>query len=112
MIKDATGKDLPFVMSFNAPSLTTDDKGALYVVWPLHTVGITPAPPVPIVIGKTTDRGATFEFNDVSPPSVYTEHVNILKWSPAGGPQGSLHIVYEDKVNQPPKGADRDIYYQ
>ncbi len=112
MIKDATGKDVPFVMSFNAPSLTTDDKGALYVVWPLNTLGITPAPPQPIVLGRTTDRGATFEFNDVSPPSVYTEHVNILKWSPAGGPQGSLHIIYEDKLNQSPKAADRDIYYQ
>ncbi len=63
-------------------------------------------------MGVSKDRGASFEFFDVSPPSVYTEHVNILKWSPAGGPQGSLHVIYEDKVNQPPTGADRDIYYQ
>jgi hypothetical protein len=111
-IKNAAGQDVPFVMSFNAPSLATNDKGALFVIWPLNTVGITPAPPVPIIIGKTADRGATWEFNDVSPPSPYTEHVNILKWSPAGGPQGSLHVIYEDKPDQTPRGADRDIYYQ
>ena len=110
--KDATGKDVPYVMSFNAVSMATDEKGALYLVYPLNTVGITPAPPVPVVMGVSKDRGASFEFFDVSPPSVYTEHVNILKWSPAGGPQGSLHVIYEDKVNQPPTGADRDIYYQ
>jgi hypothetical protein len=111
-IKNAAGADVPYVMSFNAPSLATNDKGSLFVIWPLNTVGITPAPPAPIIIGKTADRGATWEFNDVSPPSPYTEHVNILKWSPAGGPQGSLHVVYEDKPNQTPRGADRDIYYQ
>ncbi len=111
-IKDATGKDTPFVMSFSAVSMTTDDKGTLYLIYPLNTVGITPAPAEPIVMGRSTDRGATFEFTDVSPPSVYTEHVGIVKWSPAGGPQGSLHVIYEDKVNQPQGSADRDIYYQ
>jgi hypothetical protein len=112
MVKDSTGKDVPYVMSFSAASLTVDDKGTFYAIWPLNTVGINPAPPAPIIIGRSTDRGATFEFFDVSPPSVYTEHVGIVKWSPAGGGQGSLHVVYEDKVNQPAKGADRDIYYQ
>lgn len=112
MIKNAQGQDVPYVMSFNAPSLATNDNGTLFVVWPLNTVGITPVPPAPIIIGRTTDRGATWEFNDVSPPSPYTEHVNILKWSPAGGPQGSLHVIYEDKPGQSPRGADRDIYYQ
>ena len=111
-IKNAQGQDVPYVMSFSAPSLATNDKGALFVIWPLNTFGITPAPPAPIIIGKTTDRGATWEFNDVSPPSPYTEHVNILKWSPAGGPLGSLHVIYEDKPDQTPRGADRDIYYQ
>lgn len=111
-VKDATGKDVPYVMSFNAVSMATDNKGALYLVYPLNTVGITPAPPVPIVMGVSRDKGATFEFFDVSPPSVYTEHVNILKWGPAGGPNGTLHVVYEDKVNQPATAADRDIYYQ
>lgn len=112
MIKDATGKDVPYVMSFSAPSLAIGDKGTLYVIYPLNTFGITPAPPAPIIIGRSTDQGKTFEFNDVSPPSAYTEHVGILKWSPTGGPKGSLHVVYEDKPDQTPTGADRDIYYQ
>ncbi|HWI03615.1 MAG TPA: sialidase family protein [Acidimicrobiales bacterium] len=112
MIKNAQGQDVPYVMSFSAPSLATNNRGALFVIWPLNTVGITPAPPAPIIIGKTLDRGQTWEFNDASPPSPYTEHVGILKWSSAGGPQGSLHIIYEGKPDQPPRGADRDIYYQ
>ena len=111
-IKNAQGQDVPYVMSFSAPSLAVDNKGTAYVIWPLNTTGITPAPPAPIIIGRSTDRGATFEFHDVKPPSVYTEHVGILKWSPAGGDQGSLHVIYEDKINQPARGADRDIFYQ
>ncbi|HVL26635.1 MAG TPA: sialidase family protein [Acidimicrobiales bacterium] len=111
-VRNAAGQDVPYVMSFSAPSMATDSKGTLYVIYPLNTTGITPAPPVPIVIGRSTDRAQTFEFFDVTPPSVYTEHVGILKWGPAGGPDGTLHVIYEDKVNQPATAADRDIYYQ
>ena len=112
-LKDATGKDVPYVMSFSAPSMATDKAGALYVIYPLNPPsGITPAPPAPIVIGRSTDKGQTFEFSDVTPASRFTEFVGIVKWSEFGGPQGSLHVIYEDKPDQAPTSADRDIYYQ
>ena len=111
-IKNAQGQDVPFVMSFSAPSMTTDDDGTLYVIYPLNTTGITPAPPAPIIVGRSTDQAKTFEFFDVTPPSVYTEHVGIVKWGPEGGANGTLHVVYEDKIGQPATAADRDIYYQ
>ena len=35
----------------------------------------------------------------------------MLKWSPDGGAEGTLHAVYEDKPAQQPGRSDRDIYH-
>ena len=108
----ANGQDVAIGMAFNAPVLSVDDKGTLYVLYPANAVAtITPPQPFPVLLAKSTDRGQSFTFTEAAPPSMYTEHVVMMKWTKAGGAQGTLHIIYEDKPDQPAKSADRDIYY-
>ena len=108
----ANGQDVAIGMAFNAPVAAVDDKGTLYVLYPANTLSnINPPPALPVLLAKSTDQGKSFTFTEAAPPSIYTEHVVMMKWSEKGGPQGTLHIVYEDKLNQPAKSADRDIYY-
>ncbi|HEX2063782.1 MAG TPA: sialidase family protein, partial [Acidimicrobiales bacterium] len=108
----ANGQDVAIGMAFNAPVAAVDDKGTLYVLYPANAVAtITPPQPFPVLLAKSTDRGKSFTFTEAAPPSLYTEHVVMMKWTKHGGPEGTLHIVYEDKPDQPAKSADRDIYY-
>lgn len=109
------GEELPVEMGFGAPQLTVDDGGTLYVAYPITTPGsfpqTKPAPALPLLLARSTDQGKTFTFSDITPPMSYSEGLQILRWSPEGGHRGTLHVVYEDKPDQPPGGADRDIYY-
>jgi hypothetical protein len=108
----ANGQDVAIGMAFNAPVGAVDDKGTLYVLYPANAVStITPPQPFPVLLAKSTDRGQSFTFTEAAPPSVYTEHVVMMRWTKQGGPQGTLHIIYEDKLDQPAKSADRDIFY-
>lgn len=115
-VKGTDGADLPIGMGFTAPSLALDDKGTLYVLYPGAAPAAfpptAPAPALPMLLAKSTDRGKTFTFTEVGAPLKHNEGVQILKWSPEGGDQGSLHMVYEDKPDQTERSADRDIYYR
>lgn len=115
-VKGPTGADLPIGMGFTAPSLTLDDKGTLYVVYPAAAPAAFPptAPPdkLPMLLAKSTDRGKTFTVTEVGDPLNHNEGVQIVQWTPAGGADGTLHIIYEDKPDQTERSADRDIYYQ
>lgn len=114
-VKGADGSDLPIGMSFTAPSLALDGNGTLFVAYPAAAPAAFPAtsaaPPLPMLLARSTDRAATFSFTDALPSMVYNEGVQILRWSPRGGPDGTLHLIFEDKPDQPPRAADRDIYY-
>jgi hypothetical protein len=113
--KAPDGSDLPIGMGFTAPSLALDGRGTLFVAYPAAAPAAFPAttapPPLPILLGRSTDRGASFSFTEALPSTKYNEGVQILRWSPEGGADGSLHLIYEDKPDQPPQAADRDIYY-
>src|SRR5207245_1661006 len=110
-VKGADGSDLPIGMGFTAPSLALDDHGTLFVAYPAAAPATFPAtsapPPLPILLGRSTDRGASFTFTEALPSTKYNEGVQILRWSPHGGASGSLHLIYEDKPDQPAQAADR-----
>jgi len=114
--KGPTGADLPLGMGFTAPSLAVDGQGALYVAYPAAAAAAFPStvPPdkLPMVLAKSTDRGKTFTVTEIGEPLAHNEGVQILKWTPHGGAQGTLHMIYEDKPDQTDRSADRDIYYR
>ncbi len=92
------------------PALAVDDDGTAYVLWvQAVSSSVSPRPDAPMYLSKSTDRGATWTITEVSPPSNWYGGP-ILRWSPEGGPQGSLHIIYEDKIGQ--TQGDRDIHYR
>lgn len=95
------------------PSLTTDDKGNLYVAWVTHSSNITPAPVPAIWLSKSTDHGKTYSASAVTPflQGMSTFGTQRIRWSPRGGPSGTLHLVYEGTAN-PSVANATDTYYQ
>ncbi len=98
----------------SSPTLTVTDNGTLYAVFYASATG-QPAGSQnnSILLAKSTDKGKTFQVNEVAPPSGFYQAGAIMDWTPKGGPEGTLHIVYEDKIALPgqttiPLG-DRDV---
>src|SRR5260370_1322600 len=71
--------------------------------------GVRPPPAQPLYLATSTDRGKTFATKQLSrvSPDVGTPAV---QWTPAGGSQGTVLAVYQDKVGQSQGSAD--IYVQ
>lgn len=91
------------------PSLAVADDGTLYVLSSAENPGEDANSS--LVVAKSADQGKTFTVAEASPPSAY--HTDeLLAWSPEGGSEGTLHMVYEDKVDPPPGAGERDIYYR
>jgi hypothetical protein len=93
----------------------TDD-GALYAIFYASATG-QPAGSQnnAILLAKSTDKGKTFQVTEAAPPSGYYQAGTIMDWSSEGGPEGTLHIVYEDKVAPPGANTaillgDRDVF--
>jgi hypothetical protein len=95
------------------PSLTVDDKGNVYVAWITHSSNITPAPLPAVWLSKSTDHGKTFAASAITPfqQGLSTFGSQRIRWSPAGGPSGTLHVVYEG-TNHPAVAGDTDTFYQ
>ena len=91
-----------------APNLAVADDGTLYALFSASNPGDEPSS---LVIARSTDRGETFETFEASPPSSYYAD-EVLAWSPEGGEQGTLHIVYENKIDPAPGAGERDIYHR
>lgn len=91
-------------------SLTIDKKGTLYVAWRAQTSNITPAVQNAIFLSTSTDRGKTFSVTQVG---AYTPRARqpMLRWSPEGGRDGTLHLVYEG-TSRPDVANDSDIFYR
>lgn len=89
------------------PPLALGAGGALYALWGPSVAGtaITGS----WNISRSTDQGRTFEVSQAIPP---TRGVGspVLAWSREGGPDGTLHLVFERK--EPVAQADRDVTYQ
>ncbi len=91
-----------------APTLAVADDGTLYALFSASNPGDQPSS---LMVARSTDQGQTFETFEASPPSSYYAD-EILAWSPEGGAQGTLHIVFENKVDPPPGAGERDIYHR
>lgn len=97
----AAGRPTPAVKALDLtwPAITVDGDGNLYGVW--HARG-RPGPPMDdsaTYLSRSTDRGRTFTVTQLGPAS--NTFLNpVLTWSPGGGPQGTLHLVYHASQRQ------------
>ena len=98
------------------PNLAIDGRGDVHVVWLELVVGDPFHSPVRwrrMYVSRSSDGGRTFTEHTLV-RTMTTEGVGLigpmLEWSPRGGPDGSLHLVYESR-NEPAQG-DRDVQYQ
>ena len=93
------------------PSIALDDRGTIYVAWRYQTANHNPRPAPALFLSKSTDRGKTFAISQITPFSYTVFGLPVLRWSPRGGPNGTLHMVYE-YARSPEINGERDIAYQ
>jgi len=115
MIADAwaSTKPEPDKWGGGNPYLAVDNDGNVYGIFTGSTT-VTPAPQEgsnTIVAVRSSDRGQTFTASEVNPPSRYYGGMSAT-WGPGPGAQGTLHVVYEDKIGPQAGQSDRDIYYK
>jgi hypothetical protein len=91
------------------PAVVLDRRGTVYALWSIASVNVLPGFMRSFYLSRSTDQARSFTVRQVVPPSP-TMGNPALSWSPAGGTDGTLHLVYEDK--RPPVQGDRDIVYQ
>lgn len=93
------------------PKLEVGADGTLYVLFPGRAAGDESVDEVPnrLLLARSDDRGQSFTVTEVA--EVLDSNVGPeMEWTPQGGEDGTLHIVYEDRLEQP--YGVRDIIYQ
>ncbi len=76
------------------PDMTVGADGTLYAVW---NARFGPGPQMDdtgVFLSISTDGGRTFTVREIS-PAPQTYRYPMLQWTPHGGPDGTLHLVYE-----------------
>lgn len=96
------------------PVVAVDDKGAAYTVWVSSYQNIKKTPLPAHFLTRTSDQGKTTEVFQITPFSL--EHKNSfggadMVWSPEGGDDGTLHLVYEAS-RAPTVSSESDIFYR
>jgi hypothetical protein len=114
--KTVANKPDPEKWGGSSPTLTVDDEGNVYAIFYASATG-QPAGSQnnSILLAKSSDKGKTFTVTEVAPPSGFYQAGAIMDWSSEGGSDGTLHIVYEDKVATPGTDSaallgDRDVF--
>jgi hypothetical protein len=92
------------------PSMTVDDKGTVYAVWPATYANLNPRPAGAILVSKSTDHGKTWTTSNITPYDFKIGSFVTVTWSPKGGAQGTLHAV-SDGTENPNVAGYTDIYY-
>lgn len=92
------------------PVVTVGNNGTVYAIWPSTTANITPGPPAGIFLSRSTDKGRTWETRQAVPFDYKNGTFVQMAWTEAGGPEGTLHAVYEFK-ERPDVGGYSDIFY-
>ena len=92
------------------PSMTVDDKGTVYAVWPATYANLNPRPAGAIFVSKSSDKGKTWTTSPVTAHDFKIGSFVTVVWSPKGGPQGTLHAV-SDGYENPSIAGYTDIYY-
>lgn len=94
----------------NNPSMTVADDGTVYVLWErLLSRDVDTEAERSSFVSRSTDQGETWEYFQVAPETANLGG-SIISWTPHGGPQGSLHVIYHGKQEQPQ--GDSDIFHQ
>jgi hypothetical protein len=109
----AIGGDIEKVLggppaSGSEQSLAVADDGTVYLLW-LGNVNSR----YQLLLSTSTDQGRTFTTTPVGDPKHTSADFflgSAFRWSPEGGAQGTLHVLYEDRVDGP--WGDRDILYR
>ena len=94
-------------------NLAVDGKGTLYATWNRSSANITPlAPPTATYVATSKDKGATWASSLLQAPNPDQTGPGGVQfdWSPAGGANGSLHVVWEGKPTT--VQGDRDVIYR
>jgi hypothetical protein len=94
--------------------VAVDDEGTVYSIWVTAYDNLMPSPAPAHFLSRSTDRGATFEVFPVTPH--LAENVNSfggveMVWSPEGGDDGTLHMVYEGS-RTPAVASEADVFYR
>ena len=96
-------------IDFSWPALALDGEGNLYSVWAARIQRGPQLDNSGTYVSRSTDGGRTFTVKELTPiPDVL--YYPVLAWSPGGGRQGTLHLVYE---KEGPQGAKwvQDIFH-
>ena len=96
------------------PTIAVDRKGTLYVAWVGTYANLTPRPATAHFLSTSTDQGKTFSVTQITPFT--RENSNNfggteMVWSPEGGADGTLHLVYEG-TTRPTIANESDIFYR
>ncbi|MDQ2826154.1 MAG: glycoside hydrolase [Actinomycetota bacterium] len=91
----ATPNDIKnYGSSSNGQGLTLDDKGNVYVSYMSEIANVSSAPRA-IMVSKSADKGKTWT-SVMAVPFNYEQAQNVrLAWTPGGGSNGTLHVVWE-----------------
>jgi hypothetical protein len=100
-------------------AIAVDNKGTFYAVWPPAVANMV-APPLPgYFLSKSLDKGKTWTVTQIAPFSVNNRagapgpaSSLRLAWSPAGGPDGTLHLVAEGTDQPTVQNLSRVFYYR
>jgi hypothetical protein len=109
----AIGGDIEAVLggapgSGSEQALAVADDGTVYMLW-LGEVNER----YMLLLSTSTDQGRTFTTTTVADPKQSSADFflgSAFRWSPEGGKQGTLHVLYEDRTDGP--WGDRDILYR
>ena len=95
------------------PRIVVTDKGTAYAMWIATTANLSPGPPLAHYLSRSTDQGKTWTATQINPFSknIADSYEVQIAWSPEGGPEGTLHLVWEG-TSQPEIAALSDIYYR
>ncbi|MGH9279190.1 MAG: hypothetical protein ACRD12_13930 [Acidimicrobiales bacterium] len=83
----------------NGEGLAVDNQGNVYIAWMTASANITPSAPSGLVVSKSTDRAKTWTTTLVQPFQYNNRQNPRLAWSPEGGSNGTLHMVWEGSQN-------------
>ncbi|MDQ6617697.1 MAG: glycoside hydrolase [Actinomycetota bacterium] len=100
-----------FGAASNGEGLTLDDKGNFYVAFMSGSANITPSPPSALVVSRSGDQAKTWTSFLARPFSYENLQNPRMAWSPGGGPNGTLHLVYEGAIGKAQIASFADVFY-
>ena len=97
-------------IDFSWPEFTLDARGNLCSIWAARTFRGPQLDQSGAYLSRSTDGGKTFTVREITPiPD--TLYYPELAWTPEGGPEGTLHLVYEKEGVPGARWVD-DIFYR